>query len=269
MVLWFHRSPEPERHLDRFSRICRAHHYCDRETDQHTTILVVIGRISLHTQYCYASQKSGQNNLTYDGIAAADRRLNRTHQEAPMRHPKWAHWRHLANTIELVFPSAHPSPQPKQQIERFSRLCTAYCRKSLLYNGRPCPPKIAHSHGGFEPPSSRWFPGASRILNPNGISIGLAVFALMTAECPYKLTLEPPLSPRIAPSHGRSGPPSSTWFPGATRVLNPNGISIGSAVFAGLTNVTDRQTETTLLGRSHVVLRCGVIIPSHSEPVSV
>ena len=32
-----------------------------------------------------------------------------------------AHWRHLANTIELVLPSAHSSPQPKRQIDRFSR----------------------------------------------------------------------------------------------------------------------------------------------------
>jgi len=38
-----------------------------------------------------------------------------------------------------------------------------------------------------------------------------------------------------------------TWFIGPTRVLNPNGISIGPAIFAGLTSVTDRQT--TLLGR--------------------
>jgi len=37
--------------------------------------------------------------------------------------------------------------------------------------------------------------------------------------------------------------PSNTWFPGPTRVLNPNGISIGSAVFAGLTSVTDRPTD--------------------------
>jgi len=45
--------------------------------------------------------------------------------------------------------------------------------------------------------------------------------------------------------------PSNAWFPGPTRVLNPNGISIGAAVFAGLTSVTDRQTDrqTTLLGR--------------------
>jgi len=30
---------------------------------------------------------------------------------------------------------------------------------------------------------------------------------------------------------------------GPTEVLNPNGISIGSAIFAGLTTVTDRQTD--------------------------
>ena len=49
--------------------------------------------------------------------------------------------------------------------------------------------------------------------------------------------------------------PCNTWFLGPTRVLNPNGISIGAAVFAGLTSVTVRQTkgqtnrQTTLLGR--------------------
>jgi len=44
-----------------------------------------------------------------------------------------------------------------------------------------------------------------------------------------------------------SGSPSNTWFSGPTRVLNPNGVSIGAAVLTGLTSVTDRQT--TLLGR--------------------
>jgi len=50
---------------------------------------------------------------------------------------------------------------------------------------------------------------------------------------------------------GGSGPPSNTWFLGPTQVLNPNGISIGAAVRAGLTSVTDRPTDrqTTLLGR--------------------
>jgi len=44
-----------------------------------------------------------------------------------------AHWRHLANTIELVHPSAHSCPQPKRQMNWFSRFCTAYGRKCLYF----------------------------------------------------------------------------------------------------------------------------------------
>jgi len=46
------------------------------------------------------------------------------------------------------------------------------------------------------------------------------------------------LFPKIAP-----WPPSNILFLGLTQVLNPNSISISSAVFAGLTTVTDRQTD--------------------------
>ena len=55
-----------------------------------------------------------------------------------------------------------------------------------------------------------------------------------------------PLSiPKIAPSNGGIWTPSNTWFHGPTRVLKPNGISIGSAVFAGLhcDRLTDRPTD--------------------------
>jgi len=34
-----HPSPQPKRHLDRFSRFCRAH-YCDRQTDRRQTTLL-------------------------------------------------------------------------------------------------------------------------------------------------------------------------------------------------------------------------------------
>jgi len=51
------------------------------------------------------------------------------------------------------------------------------------------------------------------------------------------------LFPKIAPSRGGSGPPSNILFLGLTEVLNPNSISISSAVFAGLTTVTDRLTD--------------------------
>jgi len=78
-----------------------------------------------------------------------DERFNRIRQVAPMCHPMWAHWSHLANTIELVLPSTHPSPQPKRQIDRFSRFCTAHGRKSLYFTvGNPFP-KIAPPDEGI------------------------------------------------------------------------------------------------------------------------
>jgi len=110
--------------------------------------------------------------------------------------------------------------------------------------------------------------------NPNGITIGTAVFLQMTEECP--ILYNRPSSPlKIAPPNGGCVPPSNTWFLGPifvsdiaifvlkrdvklqltnlgpTRVLNPNAIVIGSTIFAGLTTVTDRQTDrqTMLLGR--------------------
>jgi len=72
-------------------------------------------------------------------MAAVDGWFNRIRQVAAMCPLVRAHWRHLANTIELMHPSAHLSPQPKRQIDRFSsRFCTAHQQKvPILYNGRP------------------------------------------------------------------------------------------------------------------------------------
>jgi len=54
----------------------------------------------------------------------------------------------------------------------------------------------------------------------------------------------PSLSPlKIAPSHQGSEPPFNAWFLGTTRAKKPNGVSIGSAVLAWLTSVTDRPTN--------------------------
>ena len=47
-----------------------------------------------------------------------------------------------------------------------------------------------------------------------------------------------PFPLKIIHSHGGSGP-LRVWF----QVYNPNGILIGSAIFARLMSVTDRQTD--------------------------
>ena len=83
----------------------------------------------------------------------------------------------------------------------------------------------------------------------------LSRFTQMTAECPYALQWDAP-------------PPSKLPFPmgdldthlymvaWANPSSQPNGISIGSAVFAGLTNVTDRPTDhatrSVTMGRIYV-----------------
>jgi len=82
----------------------------------------------------------------------------------------WAHWRHLANTMELVLPLPHPSPQPKRQIDRFIRYCTARGRKSLYFTMGVPFPKIA------------------------------GPFSWVTAECPYTLQWDAPPPLKIAHS---------------------------------------------------------------------
>ena len=51
-------------------------------------------------------------------------------------------------------------------------------------------------------------------------------------------------TPRKIPLYaGECAPAPNTCLLESTQVLNPNGISIGSTVSAGLTIVTDRQTD--------------------------
>jgi len=134
-------------------------------------------KIHQHWSVCCGNQAiiitSVQNNLIQGPIVAADRRFNGIRRVAPVCTLMRAHWRHLANTIELVLPSAHPSPQSKRQIDRFSRFCTAHGKKSysLLYNWRLFPQKLPLLMGIWTP-SNTLFLGPIRAHNPNGILIG-------------------------------------------------------------------------------------------------
>jgi len=72
-----------------------------------------------------------------------------------------------------------------------------------------------------------------------------------------------PVSPlKIALSYVGIWTSCNTWFIGPTQVRNANGNFIVSAVFAGLTGVTDRQTDRqTDMPRYSV--RCGVIMRNY------
>jgi len=61
-------------------------------------------------------------------------------------------------------------------------------------------------------------------------------------------TMERPFPKNCPFAWGSRPPPSNRWFLGPTRVLNPNGISIGSVIFARLTTVADQQTDHAILG---------------------
>jgi len=118
---------------------------------------------------------------------------------------------------------AHPSSQPKQHLDRFRHFCA---------DGRT-----------------------------------VSVYCVMGHPFPLK----------IAPSHEWICTPSNTSLLGPTEVLNPNGISIGSAVFAGHTSVTDRPTHRqtnrptdygtrwVTIGRIYVRNRLTAMLPNNSR----
>jgi len=62
-------------------------------------------------------------------VLAADGHFNHIRQVAAICPPMRSHWRHLANAIELVLPSAHQSPQPKRKYQ-LTHFCTALRRVS-------------------------------------------------------------------------------------------------------------------------------------------
>jgi len=111
-----------------------------------------------------------------------------------------------------------------------------------------CIPKLvamAMSLSTYGPPSNTWFLRPIRAHNPNGISIGSAVFAQTTVECPHTLQWDAHFTPEICPFpcgdldphliHVFPGPPKSSTQT-AARSVQP--FLQGSLVWQ-----TDRQTD--------------------------
>ena len=104
---------------------------------------------------------------------------------------------HLANTIELVLPLAHPSPQTKWQISRFSYFCTAHGRVSSSMPEHVLSHNNCYFACGIWAQSNTCFFGPTRVHNSSGISISSAVFCTdhgrvslcFTMGCPFPLKL--------------------------------------------------------------------------------
>jgi len=121
----------------------------------------------------------------------------------------------------------HESTLASRQIDRFSRFRTAHGSKSLYFKmGAPFP-NIVPSHGEV------WIPSRPNTIfvpirahNPNGISIGSAVFAQMTAECPIVYCGTPislsklPIPMGDLDPHCSRGPPESSTQT-ASRSVHP------------------------------------------------
>jgi len=69
------------------------------------------------------------------------------------------------------------------------------------------------------------------------------------------LTMPPPGPLKIVPSSGELAGPHIIHGSGPTLVVNSNSISIGSAVFVGLTAVTNRQNDRPRYSRSVTIGR--------------
>jgi len=147
-----------------------------------------------------------------------------------------AHWRYMANTTELLLPLAHPNGS--------AVLAQHTAESPYILQWAPISPKIAPSHGSLDHhlihdslvQSEPTIQTASRSVQP------FSHRRLQSIPILYNV---PPLPPHNCPFPcGGAGPQSNTWFPRPTRVLNPNGISTGSAVFAGLTSdLCDRPSD--------------------------
>jgi len=101
----------------------------------------------------------------------------------------------------------------------------------ILYNGRSYPSELPLPMEDLDIPCDTWCFRPMPAHNPNGTSIGSAVFAQMTAECLYCLQWFTCFPLKIAHSHVGIWTSCNTWFIEPTRVRNANGNLIVSAVF--------------------------------------
>jgi len=146
--------------------------------------------------------------------------------------------------------SADPSPQPKRHLDWFSHFCTAHGRVSSGVARHVLSPKFAPSHryiGDLDPGLLRGFLSPPK---PTTQTRSLKPVLHSSQQSIPILYNGPPFLPSKLPIV--TGDVDLV----PTLVLNPDGISIGSTVSAGLTSVTDtvtdHATQSVTVGRIYV-----------------
>ena len=169
-------------------------------------------------------------------------KFNHIRQVAPMCPHGRAHWRHLANTTELVLPLAHPSPPSKRWIDQ-PFLHSSRQKVPILYSGRHFPQKLPLPRGIWTHPGPQtkrhlyWF--------SHFCTDGRRVFLYFTMGRPFPPSKLPlPMGDVDSHlTHGSLGPPDSSTQ------MAPWSVQLflqGSLVWQ-IDQQTDRQT--TLFGQ--------------------
>jgi len=146
-----------------------------------------------------------------------------------------AHWRHLANTIELVLPSAHPVHNPNGK-SIGSALFAQLTAESPYTLKRALPPKLPLLVGELDP---RLIHDSLSHTEPKVQTASRSVH-LFSHRWPHSV----PILYSGGPFAAKLPIPTGIWAPSNTRFLGPirahksNGISIGSSVFAQMTAVS-------------------------------
>jgi len=99
---------------------------------------------------------------------------------------------------------------------------------------------------GIWPPANSWFLGSVWAHNPNGITIGSAVFAQVTADSLSLLYNGRRFPPKLPLSIRGSWPPSNIRFSEPIRAHIPNSILSGSDVFAQMTAESPYSLQFTM-----------------------
>jgi len=94
-----------------------------------------------------------------------------------------------------------PTPRIRQRVASYhtTKVIAHQRPEPIMANCVPTLVAMATSLSTCESPSNTWFPEPTQVLYPNGISYGSAVFAQMTAECPYTLQWDAPFPSKTCP----------------------------------------------------------------------